>query len=599
MKLSDYVVTTLAQRGVKHVFLLTGGMAMHLNDSLGRCAEIKYVCNLHEQACAIAGEAYAKYDTRLGVTMVTAGPGGTNAITGVAGAWLDSTPMLFISGQVKRPDLKGQSGVRNRGVQEIDITTIVQPITKCAVTVTEPSSIRYHLERALHLATTGRPGPVWLDIPLDVQAADVDPETMEAFIAEAGSEVGCDADLKAKVASVIELLNDAERPLVLVGNGVRLAGAQNELEQVLEALGVPFELTWPAMDLVPDSHPLLVGRPGPMAPRGANFALQNSDFLLMVGARMDLVMTAFAPQRLARGARKVMVDIDENEIRKLGGSINLPICCDAGLFLREVLNQLDVVQQRDRTPWLRRCADWKQKYPVVLPQHRSSSGRVSMFHFTEVLGEELAAGDLVIPGSSGNAIETFLLAFKPKKGQRIFITTGLGPMGFGLPASIGGCLAHGGRRTVCVDGDGGFQMNIQELETLARLQLPVKCFVINNEGYGSIVAAQKTYFGRLVGADPASGVTLPDITRVAEAYGVPACRISDQSNMREEIRRILAEPGPMVIDVLALTDEVRAPRVSSMQKPDGTMVSKPLEDMWPFLEREEFLANMIVPPVEE
>jgi acetolactate synthase-1/2/3 large subunit len=599
MKLSDYVIDVIARRGVKHVFLLTGGMAMHLNDSLGRCGQIQYVCNLHEQACAIAAEGYAKYDTRLGVAMVTAGPGGTNAITGVAGAWLDSTPALFISGQVKRPDLKSDSGVRNRGVQEIDIVTVVQSITKYAVTITDPATIRYHLEKALHLAMHGRPGPVWIDIPLDVQASQIDPDTLKGYVPETIPDVVSVANLREKVAQALELLNQADRPFMLVGNGVRLAGAQDELHQAINALDIPFGLTWPAMDLVPDHHPLLVGRPGPMAPRGANFALQNSDFLLMIGARMDLVMTAFAPERLARAARKAMVDIDPNELRKMGAAVTLPICADAREFLRELLAQRAAIQNKNRAPWLRRCSEWKVKYPVVLPAHRESSGLVSMFYFTEVLCEELAEGDLIVPTSSGNAIETLLLAFKTKERQRIFITTALGPMGFGLPASIGGCLAHGGKRTVCVDGDGGIQMNIQEFETVARLNLPIKLFVINNNGYGSIVASQKIYFGRLAGADPSSGLTLPDVTKVATAYGLPTRRITHQHNLRAEIREILDAPGPMVCDVLVIPDEPRQPRVSSMQKPDGTMVSKPLEDMFPFLDREEFLANMIVPPVEE
>jgi acetolactate synthase-1/2/3 large subunit len=599
MKLSDYVVETLAKRGVKHVFLLTGGMAMHLNDSLGKQEGITYVCNLHEQACSIAAEAYAKYDTRLGVAMVTAGPGSTNAVTGVAGAWLDSSPTLFISGQVKTPDLKANTGVRNRGVQEIDIPAIVGSITKYAVTVTDPTTIRFHLEKALYLALHGRPGPVWIDIPLDVQARQIDPETQEAFKPEPTKGVAVGAELRTKVAQALEMLRAAKRPFMLIGNGVRLAGGQEELGEVIERLGIPFGLTWPAMDLVPDTHPLLVGRPGPMAPRGANFAMQNSDFLLMVGARMDLVMTAFAPAKLARAARKVMVDIDPAEIGKIGEYIAVPICADARDFLKELLAQgIDTPASR-YGDWKSRCAEWKTKYPIVLPEHRDSQDRVSMFNFTEILSEELDEGDLIVPTSSGNAIETLLMAFRTKPRQRIFITTGLGPMGFGLPASIGGCLAHGGGRTVCVDGDGGFQMNAQELETVARLNLPIKIFVINNNGYGSIVASQKTYFGRLVGADPSSGVTLPDVVKLAHVYGIAGHRIVNQRNLRAEIRDILDAPGPAVVDVCALADEVRAPRVSSLQRPDGTMVSKPLEDLWPFLDREEFLANMLIPPVED
>ena len=596
MRVADYVMQRLSEAGVKHFFLLTGGMAMHLNDALGLRKEIAFVCNLHEQACAIAAEAYAKYDNRLGALMVTGGPGATNAITGVAGGWLDSSPMIVISGQVKRADLKGDSGVRNRGVQEIDIVPMVRSITKYAATITDPSTVRLHLEKAIHLALSGRPGPVWIDIPLDVQASQVEPEKLSGFTPE--ERTPGDTGIGHLVERVIEMLNSSERPFILFGNGVRIAGAKTELQEAVERLGVPFGLTWPAMDLIPEDHPLLVGRPGPMAPRGANFALQNSDLLLTIGARLDLVATAFAPDRLARAARKIMVDIDPKELEKLKGIIELPVCFDAREFLSELLRQKSKLQAKPRTEWLRRCAEWKIKYPIVLPQHREGSGRVSMFNFTEILCEELAATDVIVPASSGNAIETLLLAFKIKRGQRIFITTALGPMGFGLPASIGACIASN-RRTICVDGDGGIQMNIQELETVKRLQLPLKIFVINNNGYGSIVASQKVYFGRLVGADASSGLTLPDITKVAAAYGVPTARIANQKNLRQEIRDVLSTEGPCLCEVLVIEDEPRQPRVSSMQKPDGTMVSKPLEDMFPFLDREEFLANMIIPPVAD
>ncbi len=596
MRVADYVMQRLSEAGVKHFFLLTGGMAMHLNDALGLRKEIAFVCNLHEQACAIAAEAYAKYDNRLGALMVTGGPGATNAITGVAGGWLDSSPMIVISGQVKRADLKGDSGVRNRGVQEIDIVPMVRSITKYAATITDPSTVRLHLEKAIHLALSGRPGPVWIDIPLDVQASQVEPEKLSGFTPE--ERTPGDTGIGHLVERIIEMLNSSERPFILFGNGVRIAGAKTELQEAVERLGVPFGLTWPAMDLIPEDHPLLVGRPGPMAPRGANFALQNSDLLLTIGARLDLVATAFAPDRLARAARKIMVDIDPKELEKLKGIIELPVCFDAREFLSELLRRKSKLQAKPRTEWLRRCAEWKIKYPIVLPQHREGSGRVSMFNFTEILCEELAATDVIVPASSGNAIETLLLAFKIKRGQRIFITTALGPMGFGLPASIGACIASN-RRTICVDGDGGIQMNIQELETVKRLQLPLKIFVINNNGYGSIVASQKVYFGRLVGADASSGLTLPDIIKVAAAYGVPTARIANQKNLRQEIRDVLSTEGPCLCEVLVIEDEPRQPRVSSMQKPDGTMVSKPLEDMFPFLDREEFLSNMIIPPVAD
>lgn len=598
MKLSDYVAQFLVDQGVKHVFMLVGGAAMHLNESIGSSQQLVYVSNLHEQACSIAAESYAKYDNRLGVAVVTAGPGGTNAITGLAGAWLDSTPVLFISGQVKRADLKGDSGVRNMGPQELDLPTLVSSVTKYGATVTDPNAIRYHFEKAVHLATTGRPGPVWIEIPLDVQAAQIDPESLEGYEPDPPNLRAGEADLQEAAAAVLDLLAAAERPFLLFGNGVRLAGAVEELRQLLDAVEAPFGLTWPALDLVPDEYPRLVGRPGPMAPRAPNFAMQNSDFFLSIGARLDLVFTAFAPERLARGARKVMVDIDPAEISKLEPYLELGICADAREFLRELAGQARDRDVPSFQPWSERCAAWKERYPLV-DVEAPASGRVSMYSFTESLCDALPEGALVVPGSSGSAVETLLLAYRARAGQRVFITTGLGSMGLGLPAAIGACLAHDRRPTVCIEGDGGFQMNSQELEVLSRLQLPVKLFVIENGGYSSIVTSQSAYFDHLVGATPESGLTLPDTLALASAYGLPTDSIEDQAEVADGIRRVLGGQGPVVCRVRAIPDEPRQPRVASYEKPDGSMASRPLEDMYPFLSRDEFLANMIVPPVPE
>ena len=598
MKLSDYVAGFIAGQGVKHVFMVPGGGAMHLNDSICHHGGIEFVCNLHEQASSIAAEAYAKVSDNLGVAVVTSGPGGTNAVTGAAGAWQDSTPCLFISGQVKRADLIGDLGVRQNGVQELDIISIVKSITKYAATVMEPESIRQHLEKAVYLAKTGRPGPVWIDIPLDVQAATVDPESLAGYEPKNRAHAASAVNLAALVTKTIELLNKAERPIVLIGNGVRLAGAKEAVREFVDRLELPVLLTWPALDLLPDTHRLLVGRPGPVAPRGANFALQNSDWLLTIGARLDTVVTGYAHDKFARAAKKIMVDIDPAEIAKMKTRIDVPVCADANAFLEEFTKQSKLIIPKKRADWLARCQDWKAKYPVVLPEHRLER-RVSTYALTDVLSEELSDGDIIVPGSSGAGIEIFLLAFRAKAGQRVFNTTALGAMGFGLPASIGGCLAAGGRRTICVNGDGGLELNIQEFETLARLKLPVKLFVLSNQGYASIRTSQERYFGRLSGADAGSGLTLPDICSVAAAYGLPSTRITDQRDLVGRVREILNRPGPVVCDVWTPPDEPRAPSMMSSQRPDGSMVSKPLEDLWPFLDRQEFLSNMIIPPLDE
>ncbi len=606
MKLSDYVVGFIAAQRVKHVFLVTGGGAMHLNQSLSAEKAIEPVCNSHEQASAMCAESYAKVTGHLGVCMVTTGPGGTNAVTGVAGAWLDSTPVLFISGQVKRPDRMFAAdgrplGVRQLGAQEVDIVSIVRPITKYAITVLDPAEIRYHLEKAVWLAIHGRPGPAWIDIPLDVQASPIpDPAILRGFDpAELGPPYP-EENLRAEVSRLIARLNQAERPLLFAGNGIRLSRATREFEELRQFLQIPSVATWCAADLVPSDDPTFVGRPGSVAARGANFALQNCDLLLAIGVRLDFAITGYAPQNLAREAYRVAVDVDPAELRKLQPYLQQPICADAGEFLRELLRQTESIRLRDQRAWKSRCADWKTRYPVITEEHRKPDSKVSIFHLAEVIGTESRADDLLVSGSSGSGIEIFLLACPTRKGQRIYHTAGLGAMGYGLPMSLGVCIGGGRRRTILVDGDGGFQFNIQELETAARLQLPVKFFILNNDGYASIRASQTGYFGKAsIGCDRNTGLTVPDMSRIAAAYGIPALVISDQKNLRENVRRALAMEGPVIVDVHVIPDEMRAPRLQSYQKPDGSIVSKPLEDLFPFLPREEFLANMIVKPLGE
>ena len=610
MKLTDYVLRFVAELGVRHVFLVTGGGAMHLNASLAQCPGIQGICNAHEQASAIAAEHYAKATGDLGVAMVTTGPGGTNAITGLAGAWLDSTPMLFLSGQVKRSDRMFAAdgtplGMRQLGVQEVDIISIVRPLTKYAVTILDPASIRYHLEKAVHLAWHGRPGPVWIDIPLDVQAAPIDENALRPFDPAELPPVFDAVPLPGKVRETIAVLNAAERPLLLVGNGVRLARAEQEFRELWHKLALPVAATWCAADILSAEDPLYVGRPGTLAARGANFALQNCDFLLSIGARLDFAITGYAPEKLARAAHKVMVDIDPAEIGKLHPHIQTPVCADAGAFLREMLRQIDTVAVNPRVAWKDRCADWKTRYAVVLPEHRKPEGRVSIYFLAEVIAEETTAEDVMVSGNSGSAIEIFIFAFPNRTGQRIYHTAGLGAMGFGLPGSIGDCIGSGvrsaegrPRRTVCVDGDGGFQFNIQELETVARLRLPIKFFVLNNDGYASIRASQTNFFGSpQIGCDASNGLTVPDLCKVAAGFGLATARIESQANLREQVRQVLETPGPVVCDVMVIPDEIRGPRLSSKQLADGSMVSMPLEDLWPFLEREEFRANMMVPPL--
>jgi acetolactate synthase-1/2/3 large subunit len=412
------------------------------------------------------------------------------------------------------------------------------------------------------------------------------------------------ANLRDEVRRVVEELQRSSRPLLFAGNGTRLARAEKQFNELRFLLDIPTVATWCAADLVPSDVPTFVGRPGNVAARGANFALQNCDFLLVLGARLDMAITGYAPQNLAREAHKVAVDIDPSELQKLHPHLQQPIISDCGAFLDELLAQLKALQHRlDRSRWAdwnRRAADWKTRYNVVTDEHRKPEGLVSIFNLAEVIGTESKQEDKLVSGSSGSGIEIFLLACPTRSGQRIFHTAGLGAMGYGLPMSLAVCIGSGSKQTILVDGDGGFQFNIQELETVRRLQLPIKFFVLNNDGYASIRASQKAYFGEAqIGADAATGLTVPNLSKIAASYDIPSVVIENQSNLRDEVRRILTMSGPVVVDVRVIPDEVRAPRLQSYQKPDGSFVSKPLEDLFPFLSREEFFANMIIKPLEE
>ncbi len=609
IKLSDYVLNFIADLGIRNCFLVTGGGAMHLNQSLAKEGRITAICNSHEQASAICAEGYAKATNALGFCMVTTGPGGTNAVTGVTGAWLDSTPVLFISGQVKRPDrmfeaISGKPlGMRQLGVQEVDICSIVRPITKYAETVLEPTDIRYHLEKAVYLALHGRPGPVWIDIPLDVQASPIDEAQLRGFdpgeFAQDASVTGT-SNIPYEIQKFIEAFKSCERPLLFAGNGIRLAHAEAEFEELRKFLGVPTVATWCAADLVPSNDPTYVGRPGSVAARGANFALQNCDLLLAIGVRLDFAITGYAPQNLAREAHKIAVDIDAAELGKLHPYLQQPVCADAKVFLSELLKYKEQLQPRNVMPWLARCADWKTRYPVVTDEHRKPEGLVSIFNLAEMLGTEAKPEDRLVVGSSGSGIEIYLLACPTLHSQRLYHTAGLGSMGYAIPTAIAVSIANPGREVIAVDGDGGFMFNIQELETISRLKLPIKFFVLNNDGYASIRASQTAYFKQsTIGADRNTGLTVPNLSDIGQAFKLDTYVINDQVNLRQEIRKVLDMPGPVLCDVHVLPDEVRAPRLQSYQKPDGSFVSRPLEDLFPFLPREEFLANMIVKPLPE
>lgn len=586
MKLSDYVIDCIAEAGVRDVFMLPGGGAMHLNDSLGCSDRVNLICNLHEQACAIAAEAYGQFTNNLGVCMVTTGPGSVNALTGVAAGWMDSTPMLIISGQVKRADLCHGKGVRQLGFQEIDIVSMVRSITKYAVTVTDPNRMRFHIEKAIWSAKQGRPGPAWIDVPLDVQAADIDPsKQMGFFPKDDPSLVAPDhKTLANQIKSTLQSLTLSKKPVILVGNGVRLANSEQKIELLARRLEVPILTTWKALDLFDEQDPLFVGRPGAIAQRAANFAQQKSDWFLMIGARMDMGQTAYMHKYLAPNAVRIMVDVDEAEIKKMGTDIAIEIATGADLFIDEMLAQLehenlDPVQW---SQWLEQCRSWKEAYPVMLPEYREDKEGVSLYALVDALSDKVQSGDLVVPGSSGACSEVTMQAFRSKKGVRVLNSEGLGPMGFGISSALGASIASGKHRTVSVDGDGGFAMNTQELETVKRLKLPIKFFVLDNGGYGSIRATQSSYFdGRFFASSPEGGLTLPDLEKISIAYEIPFFEMVSNEKISEALDSCWAVEGPSICRVKVTPRQVTAPRVRSRQTETGSMETAPMQELWP------------------
>lgn len=594
IKVSDYIVKRLVQYGVNHVFMITGGGAMHLNDSVGSCPDLSYVCNHHEQASAIGAEGYSRVSGKIGVTVVTSGPGGTNAMTGLIGQWLDSVPALYISGQVKREttiESCRELGLRQLGDQEINIVDIVRPVTKFAAVVSKPGDIRVLLDRALRVATSGRPGPVWLDVPLDVQGAMVDEEALPA---EQHEDAAGSGELTALVARTIAKFLEAERPVLLAGQGIGIAGAREVFLRIADRLATPVVTTFSGVDLIPSDHPLFMGRVGTIGNRSGNFTLQNADLLLSVGSRNNIRQVSYGWQSYARAAYKVVVDVDPAELSKPTVRPDLPVPCDAGVFLAELERQLDGVAIPDRREWVAWCAERKHRYPAVLSEHRTGAGLVNPYRFIEVLTGQLGKDAIVVAGN-GTACVALFQAATVKAGQRMFWNSGCASMGYDLPAAIGASFAAPGLDIVCLAGDGSLQMNIQELQTVVHHQLPIKLFVLNNDGYISIRQTQEAFFERrYAGCDSRSGVSFPDITRLAAAYGLPVAVIDDNLTVGEALERVLAMPGPVVCDVRLRPDYRFEPKLSSEKKPDGRIVSKPLEDMYPFLDREEFSGNMLI-----
>jgi acetolactate synthase-1/2/3 large subunit len=593
MTVSDYIFKFLAAQNVGHVFMLSGGGCMHLCNSLGKSG-IGYTCCLNEQAVTIAALGYAQYVNDMGAALVTSGPGATNAITGVMAAWTESVPLLVLSGQVKTSDSAKLAGVRVRGVQEAPTVDIVRPITKYAVTVTNPEDIRYHLEKAFFRAKDKRPGPVWLDIPLDIQSAAVDEDSLRSFEPPAAERDGGNFS----PVEILRMIGAAERPVLLAGYGVRVSRSVKEFRELAKKLSIPVLTTWKAADIMPESHPLFIGRPGIAGQRGANFTQQNADLILIIGARLDFPQTGFNQDLFAREAKKIIVDVDPAELKKFGFAVDIPLCLCAKDFITALNSAAVPLELKDE--WLTQCRVWKETYPPVPADHYEKKGFASLYVLTEAITDALGPKDLIVPGSSGMGSDVSYQTAKIKEGQRMLNSPGLGSMGFGIPSALGACIASGGRRTICVNGDGGFQMNIQELETIKSRNLPVKFFVLNNRGYGSIRNTQRNYFdGFYVGSSPESGVSLPDVLSVGRAYGYDVFSIRDNTEIHETVRKVLESGGPAICEVKLDPGEGLSFRASSFIRPDGTAVSRPVEDLYPFLPRKEFYHNMYVKPLNK
>jgi acetolactate synthase I/II/III large subunit len=600
IRLADYVMRTLVQHGVTDCFIVTGGGAMHLNDAVGRCEGMRWLPNHHEQACAMAAQGYARLLNKPALVQVTTGPGGTNALTGVFGAFVDSLPMIVVSGQVKRETMMSSYALplRQLGDQEVDIIAMARPVTKYAVCVTDPTTVRYHLERALHEAVSGRPGPVWIDIPVDVQAMMVDETAMKGFTPAAMDPAPLSgAPLAATVADIAARVARAERPVIYAGAGIRLSGAAEDFLKLVERLGIPVVTGFNAHDLIASDHPLFIGRPGTIGDRPGNFAVQNSDCVLVLGCRLNIRQVSYAWQNFARAAELIVVDIDAAELAKPTIKPTVAMHANAADVIRGLLAGKSLGPTPKHTTWVAWCAERKAKYPVVLAEYWTRENGVNPYCFGDALSKELAKDDVIVTGDGTACIATFQSA-QLKLGQRLFSDSGCAPMGFDLPAAIGACVAHERGRVMCIAGDGSIMLNVQELQTLRGHSLPVKLFIFNNNGYLSIRLTQDNFFpGNAVGAGPESGVTFPDFGKLAGGFDLPFVRVTRNADLQSAIRATLAHDGPAVCEVVLDATQPFSPRVSSKRLADGTMVTAPLEDMFPFLSEAELAANMIVPMV--
>lgn len=591
MNVAEYIIKFLSQKGVDEVFMVSGGQAMYLIDAVQKNGKFNVTCTHHEQSAGMSADAYGRIKGKPAVALVTAGPGAVNVINGVVGGWTDSSPMIVISGQSNLINVQYQekTGIRQFGVQGINIKPLVKSVTKYFITIDDPAKVLTYLETAYFLATNGRPGPVWIDVPLDVQRTEVPDNLVSEF--KPHIEISDESKVIDQIEAMMKMLADAKRPVLLVGQGVRLAGATKEFTNLVSKLKIPVLTSRLGIDLIESDNDLYVGRPGTYGERSAHFAIQNSDLLIAVGCRLTTSLIGHNPKDFARNAKKIVVDIDTLELDKPGLVIDLKIQTDAKIFFKLLLNKLSDFKSIDFSPWIERCHEWKVKYPVDLPSYKEENP-VNSYYFTDRLSELSAPGDAVLV-DTGSCFHVACQTWKIKKGQRFLTTGGLSSMGY-WAAVIGACAANDRKRTMVITGDGSLQMNIQELATIKHNNLPIKIFIFNNNGYLLIRHTQKNFMeGRLLGEGPESGVWCPDSLAIAKAYGIKGVRIENSDEVDKKIKEVLDFDGPVVCDVMTPEWQLIAPRVASEKNAEGKLVQKPYEDMFPYLDKDELGKNMI------
>ena len=597
MKLSKYIFSKLVSEGIDTVFLVTGGGAMHLNDSIGRTPGLKFVCNHNEQASSIAAEGYARVKNKPAIVNVTTGPGSINSLNGVYGAFTDSIPMIIISGQVKRETMMSTyniPGLRQLGDQEVDIISMVKGITKYAVEITDPNSIRFHLEKALYLSTNGRPGPVWISIPVDVQAAEVDIEKCSPFTP---NFLNIDQNvLQADLNNIIDKITNAKRPVIIGSTGIRIANALNEFEEFANLTGIPVVTAW-SHDIIYHDHPNYVGKQGSIGNRAGNFAVQNSDLVIIIGSRMPIRQLSYNWENFAREAYKIHIDIDPAELQRPFLKADLPLVYDAKFILTALIKELKKENKYfDFKEWLGWCIERKVKYPVVQDHHKDPTKPINPYYFISTLQSLLGGNDVIVCGNATACIVPFQTS-NIKRGQQLFSNSGSASMGYDLPAAIGAAIADSSKRIICFAGDGSILMNLQELQTIRHNNLNIKIIVLDNNGYLSIKSTQQNFFGLAIGSAPENGVSFPNMEKVGKAFNIPSFTL-ETFDFKDELQRLIDLDGPIIINIKLDSVQIFEPKLSSKKLANGKMVSAPLEDMFPFLSVEELESNMIIKTIK-